>query len=296
MKKLIFTCSTLFLLLGCVNNQAVSSQQKADQVQLHETTVKLKDELLAGSGSNLAITQQLIEAYEKKSGTRIELPRSIGSEGAIKAVKAGDLSIGLISRPLKENEKEAGLIQMPYAQLGIVVGVNTSVPDENITGEDLVDIFEGKKTTWNNGEMIIVLSREKGDSNNVVLEKMVTGFKEVLRESLEERRWEVLFTDQETADAINNTPNSIGLTDTGVINISHPDIKPLKIDDIKPTTENISNGTYKWVKTLYFVYKEGKVPQWGQDFIEFVYSSEGKQVISQSGIIPLKKVSQRNVY
>lgn len=82
MKKLLIVCSLLALLTGCTNNSANGIQEQTVQVQAQEN-------LIAGSGSNLVITCQLLEAYEKNSGKHIELPESIGSGGAIMAIKSG---------------------------------------------------------------------------------------------------------------------------------------------------------------------------------------------------------------
>lgn len=57
--------------------------------------------------------------------------------------------MGLTSRALKEDEIKDGLKQIPYAQIGVVIGVNARVPQDSITEQELVDIYAGKKTTWN---------------------------------------------------------------------------------------------------------------------------------------------------
>lgn len=76
--------------------------------------------------------------------------------------------MGLISRPLKASELESGLKQMKYASIGIVFGVNPTVPDDNLQSKEIVDIYKGTKTTWSDGQMIIVLARETGDSSNSI--------------------------------------------------------------------------------------------------------------------------------
>lgn len=55
--------------------------------------------VVAGSGTNLPITVKLAEEYTKISGVPCEVPPSIGSDGAIAAVKAGAVELGLLSRP-----------------------------------------------------------------------------------------------------------------------------------------------------------------------------------------------------
>ncbi len=243
--------------------------------------------IIAGSGSNIPITQALLDAYGKMTGIYIQIPPSIGTAGAVKALQAKELDIGLISRPLMDSEKEAGIRQKDYAQIGIVFGVHPSVPDDNIQSEDLINIYKGSKNTWFNGENIIVLIREEGDSSNKVLEEKIPGFKEVLEESLKSMRWQIMYTDGEASDAIKNTNNSLGITDTTAIVEYKEKIKPLKFNGVEPTVENIRNQSYPLVKGLYFAYDEPLSSQAAQ-FLEFVYSEAGQNVILNNGGLPIK--------
>lgn len=270
--------STTFLISGC---------QKEELIDTEKQTIINKDFIIAGSGSNIPITEKLVELYYKKSNVKIRLPQSIGSKGSIKAVNEGAIDIGLISRPLKVEERKAGIKQLPYARIGIIIGTNSDVPDDNITYRDLVEIYQGKKTKWKNGKMIIVLTREEGDSTNDILAKVVPDFRQTLKESQTNKRWQVYFTDIEMAQAIIKTSSSIGLTDTGALSVSNLQIRPLKINGIVPNMKNVKNGSYQLYKDLYFVYKE-PLTERGKKFLDFVYSEEGNRLITINGGIPLK--------
>ncbi|AHF08431.1 PstS family phosphate ABC transporter substrate-binding protein [Desulfitobacterium metallireducens] len=243
---------------------------------------------VAGSGSNLPITQRLIEGYMKKSGQTITLPKSIGSGGAIKALRNNAIDLGLLSRPLKPEEVDQGLKQIPYARVAVVIGVHPSVLEEQITGDDLAAIFKGTKSQWRNGQNVILFSREEGDSTNEVLKKEIPGFKEALTESLEAKRWQVSFTDEEEAQAITQTKNSIGFTDSAALAVEKHEIKPLLFDGIQPTIENVEKGTYKLSKDIYFAYKE-PLSKEAQTFLEYVWSNEGQEIIRSAHGIPLGK-------
>jgi len=266
-----------FLWIGC---------SKPPEASVPEQTAAERF-VVAGSGSNLPITGKLAESYMQRGGIRIELPKSIGSSGAIKAVREGKIDLGLISRPLKDSEKAEGIKQLSYARIGIVLGVNRSVPDDNLTYQDLVEIFKGTKTSWQNGKMIVVLAREKGNSSNAVLAKEIPGFREALKESYVQNRWQIYYTDAEEAHAIHDTPYSVGLTDTGSLSSLNLNIKPLQINGVPPSLENVQNGKYKLAKDLYFIYKE-PLAEWAKTFLEFVYSEEGQAIIAMNGGIPLK--------
>ena len=255
----------LYLVVGC--------NQKSDNLY-SDVPQAAGRMIIAGSGSNLPITGKLIEQYQSLSAEQIDLPNSIGTRGAIKAINEGAIELGLSSRLLNEEERAEDLQEIAYARVGIIIGVNTSVPDDNITGGELVEIFAGKKTTWTNGKMIVVLSREAGDSTNAVLEREVSGFAETLAQSIKENKWRVQYTDLEETEAITKTLYSIGFTDTGALAAQNLNIKPLKVNGIAPTIENVRQGAYRLYKDFYFVYKQPLSVR-SQRFLEFVFSEKG---------------------
>jgi phosphate transport system substrate-binding protein len=140
--------------------------------------------VFAGSGSNLAAARVLVEAFGRlRPDVRIEIPKSIGSTGAVQAAAGGGIALGMISQPLGEWEQGLGLTVMPYARTAIVVGAHPIVADDGVTTEELVQIQLGKKSRWRDGREIIVLTRQPGDSTISVLEQAIPGFSEAYAES-----------------------------------------------------------------------------------------------------------------
>ena len=242
---------------------------------------------IAGSGTNIALTQKLLDAYASKSGVRIHIPPSIGTAGAVKALLSKELTVGLISRPLKDSEKAMGLKELPYARLGIVFGVHAGVPDGDIGAADLVAIYRGTKKTWSNGKMIIVLVREAGDSSNIVLERLVPGFKDALEEAFNKKRWDVFYTDQDEFEATRNTMNSFGLVDTAAMMYLAPAVKALKYDGVEPSLVNVESGKYPFRKDLGFAYRE-PLPEPARRFLEFAASGAGAAVLRANGALPVR--------
>jgi phosphate transport system substrate-binding protein len=240
---------------------------------------------IAGSGSNIPLTQKLLDAYGRKKGTSLRIPPSIGSAGAVKALQAGKLGLGLLSRPLKQGELASGLKQRRYARLGLVLGAHPSVPDTSIGAAELLRIYSGAKTAWSDGRTIVVLAREAGDSSNAALEKAIPGFKEALAEALARKRWEVYYTDAEENDAITTLSGSLGLTDTAALVDYGPAIKALRFEGARPTTAKVADGSYPLTKDLYFAFKE---PLGGEvrAFMTFAASAEGRKIIAAGGGVP----------
>ena len=237
--------------------------------------------LLAGSGTNLPITEKLAEAYKKKTGTPVEVAKSIGSDGAVKAVSDGTLALGLLSRPLTETEKSAGLRTVPYAKVGIVFAVHPAVPENNINFEDILAIHRGEKTLWADNKRILVLIRGMHDSSNQILFAHIPGFDKIIQESIEQKRWLVMYHDIDMATALRTKEGSFGHTDTTEIKV-RGGIKALAVNNVAPTPENMKSGKYPLVKELSFVYK-GELPPQYKAFIEFVRSADGEAVIRDNG-------------
>lgn len=142
--------------------------------------------IIAGSGSNLLVTEKLAHAYKQKTGVTVHIPASIGSSGAVNAVQTGILELGLISRPLTDKERDAGLREVPYARVAVILGASNSAPDSEISSPEVVQILNGTKTTWSNGTKIFVQVREDKDSSNLILFDQIPGYKTALFNSYQE--------------------------------------------------------------------------------------------------------------
>ncbi|MHC1728866.1 MAG: PstS family phosphate ABC transporter substrate-binding protein [Syntrophobacteraceae bacterium] len=240
--------------------------------------------IAAGSGVNLGITRLLASAFMKNQPqVSIEVPGSIGTRGAIRAAADGAISLGLISRPLTEDEQELGLTAVPYARTAIVIAAHPSVADEGISSRELIDIYRGTKTRWKDDKEIIVQSREKTDSGFNVLMQKIPGFEEAYSQSYAAKRWSVYFTDQDANRALSTKPGAIGVTDIGMINTERLNIKVLKIDGLLPGAENVSNGQYPFVRDLSFIYRKGNLPEAAKVFLDFVRSEEGAKILRSYG-------------
>ena len=239
---------------------------------------------IAGSGTNLSITRLLAKAFMQiHPDIAIEIPESIGSGAAIRAVSDGAIPIGLISRPLEGKEKSLGLTVFNYARTALVIGVHPTVPDDNLTYPDFVNIYRGSKKRWKDGKEIIVLTREPGESSIEVLMKEIPGFSEAYNASQKAELWSTIYKDQAMNQTLAKTPSAIGLSDLGTMTIEHLNIKPLKINGIAPSPININNKTYKLVKTLSLVYRKEKLQGSAKLFLDFVQSKKAGKILNTNG-------------
>lgn len=245
--------------------------------------------IIAGSGTNLSITRLLAKAFMRTHpGVGIEIRESIGSSAAIQAVSDGAIPVGLISRPLKEKENSLGLTVLQYARTALVIGVHKSVPDDGITYEDFLNIYRGKMNRWKNGKEIIVLTREPGESVIEMLKNEIPGFAEVYESSQKRELWVTLSKVQVMNETLAKTPFAIGLSDLGTMTIERLAIKPLKINGVAPSIQNIQSGKYRLVRNLYLVYRKERLPAPAKLFVEFLQSKTAGKIMKANGFAPGK--------
>lgn len=104
--------------------------------------------IVAGSSSVTPLMEKLKEAYEVLNpNVQIEVHLSDSTAGVNGAI-AGTCDIGMASRELKEGEK-AQLNYQAIALDGIAVITNTANPLEELSTEQVRDIFTGAITKWN---------------------------------------------------------------------------------------------------------------------------------------------------
>ena len=279
--QLLFLCllSVALLLSGCTAKQPVGAAP--------EKNLSKQDKLIiGGSGSNLTVTRKLAGTFAPQLQRAIDIPASLGSGGGIRGTLNSSLDLGLISRPLTADEKAHGLVEMPYARSGIAVAVHPGVPEDNITGEDVLAIFQGEKTRWSNGALIVPMLMYEKDSTNEVLSETLPGFSDVLQEALADNRWQVFFNQQDYESALQTTPYSIGFVDCA--NAADNSLKWLSYNEEEASPANLAAGRYPFYKTLSYVYLETLSPD-ARAFVDFTFSPAGQDILAANHCLPLSR-------
>ena len=133
---------------------------------------------------------------------------------------------------------------------------------------------------------ITVVSREEGSGTRSAFIEL-TG--------VEEKNADGVKVDNTTEEAVvTNSTNvmmttvagdesAIGYISLGSLNDT---VKALQIDGVDATVENIKNGTYTLARPFNIATKEG-LSEVAQDFVNYILSAEGQQVIADNKYIPL---------
>jgi phosphate transport system substrate-binding protein len=230
------------------------------------------------------VTRALAAAYVEEGGIRPVIHASIGSGGGLRALLDGAIDIALISRPLSDKERAQGLIATPYARMPVLVAVNATVPIEDLSVEELLEIYRGDMRRWPDGTPIVVLQREPGDSSHAALDRVLPQFAAVNAQSYRQNRWQVLYHDTSMLEALQNIEGAIGLHGSGR-GPGSEGYRALSIEGVFPGPESVESGRYPFSKTLSFV-TAGQPRGEAADLIAFVLGPRGAETIRVWGGTP----------
>lgn len=207
-----------------------------------------------------------------------------GSGVGVQKVGEGLVQIGNTGRALKEKEiANYGLVSFPFAIDGVAAAVNPKNPVNGLSKAQLKDVFAGKIRNWKevggNDAPISLYVREDGSGT---------------RETFEDRGLDkgksapnanVINSNGAMKTAIALDPNAIGYVGIGHLDKS---IKGLAVDGMIPNQENAADGKYTVTRLLYMNTK-GEPKGIVKDFVDYIYSPAGAELIKGAGYIPYAK-------
>ncbi len=254
------------LAVGCGSNEQANNGTKVT---------------VSGSTSVGPAMELIAESYEANNeGVSVEI-QQLGSSAGVKNAIDGVSEIGMASRDLKEEEKEAGLTETEMAIDAIALITNVNNPVKDLTKEQIKDIYTGKVTNWKevggNDAPIVVVSREDGSGTRGAFEEII-GY-----ESAE------LIAEAQIADGSGNIKSTVEGNENaiGFVSGSYVDEKVtlLTVDGVEMTTENIKDGKYPVARPFLLVYKADKISEQGKALLDFVLSEEGQAIVEEEGLI-----------
>ena len=142
---------------------------------------------------------------------------------------------------------------------------------------------------WDASNDITIVSREDGSGTKGAFTELFGVVEEVDGEDV----------DMTTADAQITNNTSVMMTTVaeneyaiGYISLGSLDdsVKALSIDGAEATAENIENGSYKVSRPFNVAVKPDSTNEVAADFMSFIMSTEGQQVVSDEGYIPVADV------
>lgn len=273
---------------GAPVKEATASEAPQGSNASGEQSISVK-----GSDTILPLAQAEAEEFMNESSGKSVSVTGGGSGVGIAALIDGQVDIATASREINANETEAAKknginpVEHSIAYDGITAVVNPANPVSELTFDQLRGIYNGSVSNWKEvgGEdkPIAVISRDSSSGTYKDFQKDVMLGDEYRPDAL---------TQPATGGVVgevSQNPNAIGYIGFAYLDNS---IKALSLDkgngSVTPTAESILNGEYPLSRSLYF-YTNGEPSGLTKEFIDFVLSEKGQNLVSEVGYIPLKK-------
>jgi phosphate transport system substrate-binding protein len=211
----------------------------------------------------------------------------------------GNVDIANASRTMKDREianaKENGFVPVEYviARDGIAVIVNPHNPVNQLTLQQLSDIFSGKITNWvdvgGENRPIVCLSREVNSGTHVYFLETVLRMGNKKDETFFAPSTLLLPSSVGITSEISQNPNAIGYDGLGYVTeaVKTVAVSPNDISTyIMPTIETVIDDTYPISRSLY-MYLPGEPTGYTKDYIDWIYSSEAQSIVEKLGFVPV---------
>ncbi len=235
---------------------------------------------VAGSTAFQPFAEKLADQYMQIHNDVNVTIQGGGSAVGIQSALSGAAQIGMADLVELPSEAKA-LSSVIIARDGIAVIVNLNNKVNNLTFQQIRDIYNGKIRNWKNAggvdHPITVISREAGSGTRSSFESIIKDIKLTEEAIIQDSNGTV-------RETVINDVNTIGYISHGLINEK---IKPVLINGIASTSEEIIKGKYSLVRPIYFLTKDTHGDKI-REFIDYILSKQGQETIKQNGLIPAK--------
>jgi phosphate transport system substrate-binding protein len=244
---------------------------------------------VSGSTSVARIMDVLAEDYNNSHSSTYIAVQGVGTTAGITLLKKGVVDLAMSSRYLNDGELESDLIVQLLAFDGLAVVVNLANPVEDITREELYDIYKGKITNWKEvgglDQKIAVVTREASSGSRFSFESLI-GLTRVVNDRLVSdinKSNLVVNSNSMVKTIVNHNPQAIGFVSTGSVDRS---IKALQFEGVTSDTNNISNGSYQLSRPFLILHYGKAETKELKTFIDYLKSDRVRQMIIDYGYIP----------
>ena len=264
-------------------------------------TSQVETAYIENKGSDTIVNLALAWA-ERYQALHPEIRLSVtggGSGTGIASLINGTVDIANASRQIKSEELAAaeqnGIepVEFIIARDAIAVIVNPENPVDELTLQQISDIYSGKMNNWQEvgGEdrPIVRLSRETNSGTHVYFLEEVLRLGEKDNKTLFSRDTLLLPSSEGISSEIRDNPNAIGYDGLGYVT---PDLKVIAVarqadgSYVLPSVENVNNNTYPIARDLY-MYTNGQPEGAVKDYLDWIFTPEAQEIVAELGFVPV---------
>jgi len=271
-----------------------AAEQEPDSVSEAGDTIENK-----GSDTlvNLALAwaERYMELYPE---VRISVTGG-GSGTGIAALINGTVDVANASRQMKSEEIEAAEangvspIEFVVARDAIAVVVHPSNPVDELTFQQISDIYTAKITNWQevggDDRPIVLLSRESNSGTYVYFLENVVRMGDEESDLLFSPGTLLMPSSEGITSEVSQNPNAIGYDGLGYVT---PEQKVVAVASdaggpyVLPSVETVNDGSYPIARPL-FMYTAGEPVGQIASYLEWV-RGEGQALVPEIGFVPLQ--------
>ncbi len=288
---LILFVFLIFILSGCG-----SPSQTSDTTSSPSTSDTIENK---GSDTIVNLALAWAERYQEIH-PEVRLSVTGGGSGTgIAALINGTVDIANASRRIKPEEVESAKangsdpVEFVIARDAIAVIVNLENPINELTLQQISDIYSGKVNNWSEvgGEdrPIVRLSRETNSGTHVYFLEEVLRLGEKESKTLFSTNTLLLPSSEGISAEIRHNPNAIGYDGLGYVT---EDMKVVGVAVepgtayIMPSADSVNNEEYPIARDLY-MYTNGEPTGAIEAYLAWILSPEAQTIVTELGFVPI---------
>jgi phosphate transport system substrate-binding protein len=269
-------------LTACGGSAAASSTAAGSAAS--STAAALSGNVAAGGSTSMKnVIAALTEGFaEVEPGVTVSYDPT-GSGAGITGAADKTLDIGLSSRALKDDEK-ADVEGTTIALDGIAIIVNNASKVENLTVDQLKQMFTGEITNWSevggdDGE-IVLIGREAGSGTR-------DGFESIVDVKDSCKYAQELTATGAVISAVEANPLAIGYASLSAVGDT---VKMVTVGGVECSEETVKDGSYEVQRPFVFVTnKSVALSEQAQAFFDFATSADAADLIRTAGAVPVNE-------
>ena len=263
---------------------SASSASTAAGSTASSTAAALSGNVAAGGSTSMKnVIAALTEGFaEVEPGVTVSYDPT-GSGAGITGAADKTLDIGLSSRALKDDEK-ADVEGTTIALDGIAIIVNNASKVEDLTVDQLKQMFTGEITNWSevggdDGE-IVLIGREAGSGTR-------DGFESIVDVKDSCKYAQELTATGAVISAVEANPLAIGYASLSAVGDT---VKMVTVGGVECSEETVKDGSYEVQRPFVFVTnKSVTLSEQAQAFFDFATSADAADLIRTAGAVPVNE-------
>ena len=290
MKRVIVLLLCSFILISCGStNNSSASKSPANYIE--------------NKGSDTIVNLALAWAEQYQSDhPNVSISVTGGGTGTgIAALVNGTVDIANASRKIKEEETAEAQtngvdpVEHIIARDAIAVIVNSENPVNELTLQQISDIYSGKYSNWldvgGEDRPIVRLSRETNSGTHVYFLETVLRLGEKENKTLFSMDTLLLPSSEGIISEVRDNPNAIGYDGLGYVPDDLKMIAIAKEDGgayVLPSIDTVNDKSYAIARDLY-MYTDGEPRGTVKEYLDWILTDEAQLIVADLGFVPVLK-------